>query len=129
VPIEGLELYHEAKYHGVLPQELVRQLATLASRVLEIDGRESVYIDENGRLRTARIARIATMALVEGSRRVECYLIELNDPAAFRLRRHFFSFAADDPNPANWRLEERGDPDLWFNVAVTELQAHLDGLR
>jgi hypothetical protein len=127
MPIEDIEFYHEAKYRGILPQELVRQLAALTQRVLELDGRESVYVDENSRLRTARIARIATIALVETNGRVDCHLIELNDPAAFRLRRRFFSFETADRH--NWRLEERGDPDIWYNVAITELQARLDSCQ
>jgi hypothetical protein len=127
MPIEDLELYHEAKYRGILPQELVRQLATLASRVLEIDGRESVYVDENGHFRMARIARLDNMAITEANRRVAGYLIELNNPAASRLRQHLFAFEADDLEaPADWRLGESGTPDFWYNPAAIDLMLHLD---
>jgi hypothetical protein len=124
MPSDSLDFYHEAKYRGVLPPELAGQLAALTQRVLELDARDSAYVDENNSLLEARIARLANMALVESNQRVDCYLIELNDPAAFRLRRRFFAFETDDPR--NWRLEERDDPDLWYNVAVSELQARLD---
>ena len=127
MPIEDMELYHEAKYRGILPQEFVRQLATLASRVLEIDGRESVYVDENNRFRTARIARLDNMAIAEDNRRITGYRIELNVPAAFRLRRHLFAFEADDLGaPADWRLEESGTPDIWYNPSAIDLMLHLD---
>jgi hypothetical protein len=105
VPIEDLAFYHEAKYRGVLPQELVRQLAALTQRVLKLDGRDSSYLDENNRFLTARIARLANVALVAGNGRVDCLLIELGDETAFRLQRQFFSFEADDLQaPDDWRL-------------------------
>ena len=97
MPIEDVELYHKAKHGHFLPPELVRQLATLTRRVLEIDGRESVYVDENNRFLTARIARVDNVAIAETDGRVACYLIEEGDPAALRLkaRRRLFSFEAD----------------------------------
>ena len=127
MPIEDIEFYSEAKYRGILPPELVRQLATLASRVLEVDGRESSYVDENDCFRTARIARLDNMAIAEDNRRVAGYLIELNDPAAFRLkaRRRLFSFEADDFGTLRLK-ESAGPPDLWYNVAATELMQSLD---
>jgi hypothetical protein len=122
VPIEDVEFYHEVKYRGVLPPGLVRQLAVLAWRVLEVDGRESTYVDENNCFHAARIARLDNVAVAETGGRVACYLIELNDPAAFRLkaRRRLFAFEADGqfcPAPI---------PDLWYNMAVTTLMLRLD---
>jgi hypothetical protein len=85
MPIEDIELYSEAKYRGALPPKLVRQLAILAFRVLEVDGRESCYADEDNRFLKARIARLDNVAIAEANGKVECYSIELNDPAALRL--------------------------------------------
>jgi hypothetical protein len=102
----------------------------LAWRVLQVDGRESSYIDENDRFHKARIARIpAGMAVVEGGGKVECYLIEEGDDAAFRLkaRRRLFAFEADDPMaPGNWRFRPASPPDIWYNMAVTTLMLRLD---
>jgi hypothetical protein len=64
---EATEVYHEAEYRGLLPQELALQLATLVRRVLEIDGRGGVYLNETDRLVKARIVRLNGIALVERS--------------------------------------------------------------
>jgi hypothetical protein len=123
VPIEDVQLYHKTKHGPVLPPELVRQLATLVWRVLEIDGRESSYVDESNRFLTARIARLDNIAVAETNGRIDCYLIEEDDPAALRLkaRRRLFSFEADDRF-----CPPEAEPDLWYHVAVTELINALD---
>jgi hypothetical protein len=130
MPIEAIEFYHERRDGPVLPDELVRQLAALAWCVLELDGREeSPYLDEDNRFLTGKVARLDAMALLEDDRRVDCFLIELGDDAAFNLKakRRLFSFEADDFGvPADWRLKESGAPDLWYNVAVTEFAQRLD---
>jgi hypothetical protein len=126
MPIEAIEFYHEAKHGPALPEELVRQLATLARRVLELDGRESSYVDEDNRFHNAKVARLDGMALIEDDRSVDCRLIELGDAAGLRLKakRRMFSFEADDFGVP--RLKESGPPDTWYNVAVTELTQRLD---
>jgi hypothetical protein len=86
VRVEDIEFYDKAKHDLVLPQELVRQLGALVWRVLEFDGRESTYDDENGRFLKPLIVRLDGMALVEADGRIECYLIELDDAAAFQLK-------------------------------------------
>ena len=129
MPYEDIEFYHETRYRGTLPLQLVRQLAALASRVLEADGRESIGVDENNRFVTARIARTDGMAIAAANRKVEGYLIEIDDPAAFRLkaRRRVFAFEAGDLTaPADWRLENPRDPDIWYNPTVTDLMWRLD---
>jgi hypothetical protein len=122
VAIEDVDLYSEAKYRGVLPLKLVRQLADLTQRVLELEGRDSTYLDENNRFLKARIARLAGLALAEVNGRIDCYLIELHDAAAFTLkaRRRLFAFEADgrfSPAPA---------PDFWYDVAAIELTERLE---
>jgi hypothetical protein len=99
----------------------------MAERVLEVDGRESSYVDENDCFRTARIARLDNIAIAEASGKVEGYLIELNDPTAFRLKakRRLFSFEADDFGAPRLK-ESAGPPDLWYNTAVSGLTQRLD---
>jgi hypothetical protein len=83
----------------------------LVWRVLLVDGRDSSYVDENDCFRIARIARLpASMAVVESSGKVECYLIEEGDDDAFRLKakRRLFTFYADDlMAPGNWRFRPK----------------------
>jgi hypothetical protein len=64
------------------------------------------------------------MTPVEVDGRVDCYLIELNDDAAHRLRRRMFAFEIDDLGAL--RLEDSGPADLWYNTAVSELTQRLD---
>jgi hypothetical protein len=127
MPIEEIELYSDARS---LPPELVRQLAALVPRVLEVDGRESICVGENGRFLGARIARLDNMAIAKTNGRVACYLIEVNDDDAFRLKakRPLLAFDADDLEaPADCRLKESApSPDFWYDVAVIELISTLD---
>jgi hypothetical protein len=132
VPFEDIDFYSERRDLSldVLSLNLIRQLSHLVWRVLQVDGRESSYVDENDCLRAARIARLpAGMAIIGGSGKVECYLIEEDDTAAFKLRaRHrLFAFEADDlMAPGNWRFRPASPPDIWYNMAVTTLTLHLD---
>jgi hypothetical protein len=132
MPIEDIEFYVERRDLSldVLSLNLIRQLSHLAWRVLQVDGRESSYVDESDCFRTARIARIpAGIAVVEGGGKVECYLIEEGDDDAFRLkaRRRLFAFEADDLMAlGNWRFCPTSPPDIWYNMAVTTLMLRLD---
>ena len=119
-------LYGEAKYRGVLPQMLVRQLADLTKRVLELDGRDSVYVDESNRFIVARITRLDNMAIVQVNGWIECYLIALKDTSALRLlaRRRLFGFEADDSGAL--RLVDFDYPDIWYDVVAIELIQRLD---
>jgi hypothetical protein len=131
MPIEDIEFYDERRDLSldVLSLDLIRQLSHLVWRVLQVDGRESSYVDENGRFITARVARLENVAIAETDRRVACYLIEIDDPAALRLkaRRRLFSFeAGDSTTPGDWRFRPTSPPDIWYNMAVTTLMLRLD---
>jgi hypothetical protein len=132
MPIEDIEFYDERRDLSldVLSLGLIRQLSHLVWRVLQVDGRESSYVDESDRFLTARIARLENVAIAETAGRIACYLIEIDDPAALRLkaRRRLFSFeVADSITPGDWRFRPASPPDIWYNMAVTTFMLRLDG--
>jgi hypothetical protein len=77
MPIEEIEFYDERRDLSldVLSLNLIRQLSHLVCRVLQADGRESSYVDENGCFLAARIARLENVAIAETEGRVACYLM------------------------------------------------------
>jgi hypothetical protein len=116
--LEDIEFYDERRDLSldVLSLDLIQQLAYLVWRVLKPDARP------NGL--KMRILRSDSLALVEGSGRVECYLIEDNDDAPFRptAKRRLFSFEADDfTAPDNWRFRPEAAPDAWYNAVASTL--------
>jgi hypothetical protein len=132
MPVEDIEFYDERRHLSldVLSPGLISQLSHLVWRVLQADGRESSYVDENDRLLSTRVARLENVA-IRRDRQADRMLPD-------RDRRPRRPPAQSEGAPVLLRGRRLHDarrlaippasrPDIWYNMAVTTFMLRLDG--
>ena len=122
-----------------LTDQNAQQLSFHILAALSKFGRDTLYVDEDGSPRKARLARIGSdrgVVLIDLEadkarslpRRVDCYFVRDADPSKFRThaRRRLFSLCEKGfYKPPGFRLELHVDPDRWFNPLMIALTSVL----